>query len=193
MLTCLCSTGCILDSEPHGDELEVYRRRLVFVCLKRRVPFQDAQDVVQEALLAVSTQLRAKQFRGESSLTTWIMSIVLKKIADYWRGRQRLGRLVVTSIDNCQPEYEDFLMNLAALTPRSDFTVDVRELLERLPDEHRLVLLLNVLGGYTTAEIARLLHRSPGRTGAILADAKRRFRDLHRPQTEENLGPATTK
>lgn len=179
--------------ELHECDFSEVRRRLLFVCLKRGVPFQDAQDVVQEVLLAVSEHLAAKRFRRESSLATWVMSIALNKIADYWRKRHRLSQLIVASVDSSDPAYEDFLLGLASSDPGCDFVCDVRELLERLPDEHRLVLLLNVQGGYTTEEIAGLLQRSPGRTGAILADAKQRFREMHRSLNEEISGPATTK
>ena len=50
------------------------------------------------------------------------------------------------------------------------------EVLGSLPARHWLVLVLNVREGLKTREIAPLIGLSPGRTGAILTEAKEMFR-----------------
>jgi hypothetical protein len=41
-----------------------------------------------------------------------------------------------------------------------------------------IILQLNLRGGLTTNQIAERLNLSSGRTGALLAEAKQKFRDL---------------
>lgn len=181
-LDMLYSSEDTVPADAREELLDEYARRLRFVCVKRGVPVDDAEDLTHDVLLAATLQLRSDRFRGESRFGTWIMAIALNKIAEYWRSRQRAGAVIVTSIDHCDPEYGRLVMSLAGPPMARDGTssFEVEDLLQRLPGEHRFILLLNAIGGYTTGEIARLLGRSSSRTGVLLAEAKQRFRLLHR-------------
>ena len=63
--------------EDHGDVLFRFARSRV----ARR---EAAEDLVQETLLA-GLSARA-EFRGESAVRTWLLSILRRKIADHYRG-----------------------------------------------------------------------------------------------------------
>ena len=47
---------------------------------------EDAQDAVQEALVAAIQQIRTDRFRGDACIETWLQSILKHKVLDYWRG-----------------------------------------------------------------------------------------------------------
>src|ERR1035441_10612658 len=151
---------------------ERYQARFEFICHRRGVPRNDCPDVALEALAAAAFQIRDGRFRQESSLETWLRRILQFKIADYWR---RKGREVASvAIESCDPGGKGADVLVDARDP--ELPIAVEEALAALPDEHRLLLLLNAMEGYTTKEIAGLVGRSEGRGGALLAEAKDRFR-----------------
>ena len=174
-----------------GDEAAVelfcqkYRRRLEYLCVKRGVPFEDSRDLAQEALATAVHQMRAGLFRGETSPESWLIRILLNRVADYWRARGREG--IRVPLQDCVDAEEQGGVVCASLPYQDpDLTLAIEETLRAIPDEHRVILLLNALEGYTTREIAKLLGRSEGRVGALLAEAKHMFRSITW-NTEENL------
>jgi len=177
-----------------GDEdavellCERYQARFEFICHRRGIPRNDCPDVAQEAVAAAAVQMREGKFRQESSLETWLRRILQFKIADYWR---RKGREVASvSIEACKLAEGSRGADMLLDAPDPELPIAVEEALATLPDEHRLLLLLNALEGYTTKEIAGLVGRSEGRVGALLAEAKDMFRLAIRgsKRTEETRG-----
>ena len=66
--------------DEHGDALYRYARSRI----GRR---EQAEDLVQEALIAA---LAAREdFRGQSAVRTWLLAILRRKIADYYRRNER--------------------------------------------------------------------------------------------------------
>ncbi|MCB9270240.1 MAG: RNA polymerase sigma factor [Lewinellaceae bacterium] len=51
---------------------------------------QDAEELVQDTLLGALDGVR--QFRGESSLKTWVYRIAMNKVRDHIKSRSRLKR-----------------------------------------------------------------------------------------------------
>lgn len=137
---------------------------------RRRMGPTDADDVVQETLAAVVMQAAEGRFRGDASLKTWAIAILFRRIAMESRRRSRAADGMATSLS-------DSRLNLAPLCA-GDFTehLSVWQAIEKLPEPQRAVFCLS-LEGFRTREIAVRLGRSPGRTGALLAEAKRGLRN----------------
>jgi RNA polymerase sigma factor (sigma-70 family) len=148
-----------------------YRQRLEFICAKRGVPWEDCRDIAQEALIAAVDHISHGRFRGESSLETWLIRILPNKIADFHRTQERQGALIPWSTPSNSTELapED---QVPAGGSDPYLTMVVEDTLRGIPEEHGIILLLNSLEGYTTREIARIVGRSDGRVGAMLAEAK---------------------
>jgi RNA polymerase sigma-70 factor (ECF subfamily) len=174
-----------------GDEASVevfcqkYRQRLEYFCVKRGIPFEDGRDLAQETLANAVQQMRLGRFRGEASPEFWLTRILLNRVADYWRAKGREG-IRVPLQDCVDAEERGGVVCTSAPYQDPDLTLAIEETLRAIPDEHRVILLLNALEGYTTREIAKLLGRSEGRVGALLAEAKHMFRSITW-NTEENL------
>jgi RNA polymerase sigma-70 factor (ECF subfamily) len=132
---------------------------------------EDARDVAQE------TYLRAwrawDRFEG-SDARGWLHTIGLRLAFNRRRSRQRglavLPRFGATEAPTWVPgERLDLWAALGDLRPAE-----------------RAALLLNVLDGYTQAEIAEILGAPPGTVGGWIAAAKRRTREA---LTEPGVGP----
>src|SRR2546422_10595324 len=65
--------------------VEYFKPRLMTVARKRKVLWQDCEEVAQTALVTAIDELRRNLFLGEAKLASWLYRIVEGKIADYHR------------------------------------------------------------------------------------------------------------
>jgi RNA polymerase sigma factor (sigma-70 family) len=112
-----------------------------------RIPIADAEDVLQQTLLALI--YRWDTIRDPE---TWLLGTLRRHCLMYWRDqRRRLYSAVDTAI-------LDWLSRpVAPPQERSDLLSDLRQVLERLPARCRSVLELRFQLGYEPAEVARRL------------------------------------
>ena len=120
----------------------------------------DAEDAVQEAFLLVYTKLDS--FRGESAFGTWLYKVALNSI--YMKLRQR-KHAAEDNIDDYLPTFDEHGMMQGMVRKfgndpeseavREQSTVAVREAIDRLPTDYRIVLVardIDELSGQETAE-----------------------------------------
>ena len=113
-----------------------------------------AEDVVQEALLRAWKSLDA--LRDDAAVRHWLFTIVRRENARHFEKR----RLETVDIDELTPSQSAML----AATDDADLD-EVRMAIFRLDDEYREPLVLQVLLGHSTGEIAELMNL---RQGAVL-------------------------
>lgn len=127
-----------------------------------------AEEVVQESLLRAWKSLDA--LRDDTAAKPWLLTIVRRENARYFERK----RLEVVDIDNLAPSQQALL----AEQPDDDVG-DLRKAIYALDDEYREPLVLQVLMGLSTAEIAEhmglqqgavltRLHRARGKLKAML-------------------------
>jgi RNA polymerase sigma-70 factor (ECF subfamily) len=124
-----------------------------------------AEDLIQETLLEACRS--AHTYRGESSLSTWVCGIARHRLARYYEKERReeaarAGLSVVASDE--EPDDEGFA--------RFEDRDEVIRALGRLPASHRQVLVLKYLDGWSVAEIATQLGRSPVQVQSLLQRAR---------------------
>ena len=110
-----------------------------------------AEDVVQEALLRAWKSLDA--LREDAAAKQWLLTIVRRENARYFERR----RLETVDIDNLTASQSALL----AESPNEDLA-DLREAIYGLDDDYREPLVLQVLMGYSTNEIAELMGLKQG-------------------------------
>jgi RNA polymerase sigma-70 factor, ECF subfamily len=131
-----------------------------------------AEDIVQEALLR---GWRAyPRLRAQAAAKGWLFSIVRN---EYLRSVQA---------DSRQPE------NLAEIEipddRASELGLEMREALAALPASYAEPLALQVLGGFSCAEIAAMLGTTEGATMTRLTRARQALRRLVAPAATERRG-----
>ena len=146
---------------------------------RQGIPSFEIEDISQLVMLSAFEQLRHGKFRGESSLKTWLHKIIHGKVIDYWR-KQTGVPVQLTSLTGEHEAAE--LREITELLPavRIDYGIvmTVREILSRLPDSLRIILILNRTGGYTIAEIGRALTLTSGQVAKKLYKAEALFRQM---------------
>ena len=125
-----------------------------------------AEDVVQEALLRAWKSLDALQEDGAAK--PWLLTIVRRENARYFE-RKRLETVDIDELTAAQAAM------IAA--PDDAETGDVREAIYRLDDDYREPLVLQVLMGYSTQEIAELMGLKQGAVLTRLHRARLKLKD----------------
>jgi RNA polymerase sigma-70 factor (ECF subfamily) len=124
-----------------------------------------AEDVVQESMLrAWKAQ---DSLLDEGAAKPWLLTIVRREYARLFERK----RFVTVDIDELVAREEPTLAN----AEEQDIG-DMRAALFRLPDEYREPLVLQVLMGYSTAEIARELDLSGAAVLTRLFRARQKLR-----------------
>jgi RNA polymerase sigma-70 factor (ECF subfamily) len=142
----------------------------------------DAEDAVQDALLAAHTHLH--QFRGQSQISTWLTAIVLN--CARLQLRRRL-RHVQVSLDECTADLQPVSVSerLADHRPNPEDECTESELSTRLTHLHtylsptlRRTFQLRDVDGLSIRETARILGVPIGTVKAQSARARKRLKEL---------------
>lgn len=124
--------------------------------LKRVGDEQCAEDILQDVFLQVHRHLES--LRDERRLESWLYQITRNAVADFYRRRQIIPAL--TDDLPVAPADEDEELRAALGT-------SVRHMIDDLPEEYRIPLILDVIEGVPQAEIG-------ARLGISLSGAKSR-------------------
>jgi RNA polymerase sigma-70 factor, ECF subfamily len=143
----------------------------------------DAEDAVQDALLAAYTHL--DQFRGQAQVSTWLTTILLN--CSRLQLRRRL-RHVHVSLEESVEELQSFpLERLADHRPTPEREFIESDLKTRLSDLHtqlsptlRRTFQLRDVEGRSIRETARILGVPIGTVKAQSARARKRLKELMR-------------
>ncbi len=136
-----------------------------------------AEDVVQESLLRAWKSLDA--LRDDGAAKYWLLTIVRRENARYFERR----RLETVDVDNLTPAQEALL----AASP-DDRTDDMRQAIFRLDDDYREPLVLQVLMGYSTSEIAEMMGLKQGAVLTRLHRARHKLKEEIQAEVPEDLG-----
>ncbi len=110
-----------------------------------------AEEVVQEAMLRAWKSLES--LRDDDAAKQWLLTIVRRETARYFERK----RLDTVDVDNLTPAQAAMIAD-----GHDTDTDDMRAAIYRLADDYREPLVLQVLLGYSTAEIAGLMGIKPG-------------------------------
>ena len=154
--------------EVSPDTLEQYRRELTGYCYRMLGSGFEADDAVQETMLRA---WRARKgLREPAAVRAWLFTIVRREHARLY-DRKRLSLVDIDAYSDSDEagllQYDD--------DPRIS---DLRRAILTLPDDYRVPLVMQILGGFTTAEIASELNLSVTAVLTRLFRARNRLREL---------------
>lgn len=135
--------------------------------LTRLIGAQDAEDLTQVVMLRVSAGMA--EFRGESSLSTWIYRVATNAALDLLRSRscKPAARCEAPSLEADTDNSEEFPVSFEPQSPsletnaiRAEMNACIRGFVERLPEPYGTVIVLSELEGFKNREIAEILGTS---------------------------------
>jgi RNA polymerase sigma-70 factor (ECF subfamily) len=141
---------------------------------------EDAKDMAQEAMLRVFRSL--KDFKGQSSFSTWLYRIVTNVCLDELRRRKNDKYVSLDS--TIQTDSGEMHMELCSdrETPESVYEqVEQREVIKNaireLNEEYRSVIVLRDIQGFSYEEISNILDCSLGTVKSRINRARTMLRD----------------
>ncbi len=124
----------------------------------------DAEDAVQNAVL--SAYRRLPSLRKNSSFKSWLFKILSNCCRDLLEKRSKTQDYI--------PLFEANAADIADASEKN--AVEMYAMLEQLPEIDRNIILLSVVGGYTSAEIAKMTDMKPGSVRSRQARALEKLR-----------------
>ncbi len=140
---------------PLENFLSRVQPRLKVLFARYRIPPQDTEDIIQQALLAFVYQ--RQEVRDPDA---WLLGTIRNKCLLYWREqRRKLYEAVDAAVLELMAE------PLAPDQEGSDIRRDLANAIERLPERCRTLLALRYRHGYEPPELAERLGYSPASIG----------------------------
>ncbi len=145
-----------------------------------------AADATQAAFVRAFCSLGS--FRGDSSFSTWLYRIVANVCLDELResARQPTSLTLVTDDDEGPQERSipDQAADPAREATRHERQALVHQALQRLAPEHRIVLVLYDLNGFSYQEVADALNMPLGTVKSRLSRARNALKEELKPHLE---------
>jgi RNA polymerase sigma-70 factor (TIGR02960 family) len=189
--------AALVDRARAGDEeafrqlVDIHRSGLALHCYQILGSSQDADDVVQEVLVAAWQGLRG--FEARSSLRTWLYRIATNRCLNALRSSHRHQRRQALGLDSDVPEPnrigevvwlepfpDDRLSDVIDPAPGPEARYEGREAislafvtaLQLLPPRQRAVLVLRDVLGYSAREAAGMLDSTEASVNSALTRAR---------------------
>lgn len=143
--------GCLNNDRKSQQALfEMFSPKMLALCMRHAHSREEAEDMMIEGFVSVFQQIQ--NFKKESSLETWIHSIMVYTAIGIYR-KQKKFRLH-EGLDGHEElsdnsSSDDIVTKLQAQ--------QVLALLQRMPDDLRIILNLHIIDGFSLTEIAEQL------------------------------------
>jgi RNA polymerase sigma-70 factor (ECF subfamily) len=174
------------------EELATHRDVLLRFALLHLRDQPAAEDAVQDTLLAALDALDT--FRGESSLQTWLVGILKRRLVDHFRRQQRQVDATEVGLDRSDADDAGLLTQLFdrsgkwvsaprpwpdpyAAMEQAGFWQAFEECIRHLPARQARAFVLRELVGLEAAEICKELAINPSNYWVLLHRARLRLRD----------------
>ena len=176
------------DGDAFRQLVEPLHRELQVHCYRTLGSIQDAEDMVQETMLAAWSAL--DRFDGRA-LRAWLYRIATNRCLNHLRGKRHRGpsraptsNAVPTASPTSEPwwlePYPDHLVDIADTEPGPEARYDTREslslsficALQTLTPQQRAVLLLRDVLGFSGYEVAEILETTRASVNSTLQRAR---------------------
>ncbi|HEY3062259.1 MAG TPA: sigma-70 family RNA polymerase sigma factor [Chloroflexota bacterium] len=151
-----------------------HRRPLHAFFLGRTSDRELALDLLQELFLRVWRSIQVVDALPAERRHHWLYSVARNLVVDTYRTRAA-GAAAVARLQRLTPPDSVDPPETTAL--QSELVDRLDRAIHKLPDDLRIVLVLQVLGERTSAQIGELLGRPPGTVRYQLARVRRRLAD----------------
>jgi RNA polymerase sigma-70 factor, ECF subfamily len=148
----------------YEDMVRRFGGRLLGTALRYLRSEDDAHDALQDTFLYAFRSIG--NFKGDSQLSTWLHRIVINTSLMHLRARKRRPETEEAQINELLPRFDPrghWIGEWTAAVPAhisveiSESRAMVRRCIGRLPDNHRIILLLRDIDELSTGEVASLL------------------------------------
>ncbi len=146
-----------------------FQPELMKIALKKAKTRKDAEDLVQETFINCLKQIHL--FRENSSLKTWMISILRHEIADYYR--KKYAKKAIKTVP-----LTEFILN-RKIEDSKKVSQKVSTVLGKMMERRKKLLLMKYVDGLDVKEIADRVGRSFKAVESDLYRARQDFKKLY--------------
>jgi RNA polymerase sigma-70 factor (ECF subfamily) len=179
------------DEDAFRELTDPYRHELQMHCYRIVGSTQDAEDLLQETLLAAWRGL--EQFKGRASIRAWLYRIATNRSLDLLRASERRPQLEpmteppepsrIAEPVWLEPYPDALLEGIADEAPGPDARYETKEAtalafvagLQHLPPQQRAAIVLRDVLGFRAGEVAEMLDTSEPAINGLLKRARSAF------------------
>lgn len=166
------------DMGAYDDLIRRYQERIYATVYHMTSNHEDANDLAQEAFIKAFQAL--KSFKGGSSFYTWVYRIAVNKTINFLKQRKNRAQISLNDLDFNAEHDPDLVALISDKTPRRDINLaELQEKLngamQKLSDDHRLVVTLHDVQGMSHEEIAAIMDCNIGTVRSRLFYARQQL------------------
>lgn len=154
-----------------------YEKKIYNLCLRMTSSREDASDLTQEAFLKAYRRLDT--FKGDSSFYLWIYKIASNTCLDFLRREKKRRSDSLTYEDESgqliETELPDVRYSPELLMDKRNMRESINAGLRELSPEHRNILIMREIGGFSYSEIAEALGITGGTVKSRISRARRQL------------------
>lgn len=169
--------------------VNLFSKKVYNTCIGMLQNIEDAEDVTQEIFVAI--HLNVKDFKGESSLSTWIYRVSVNKCLEFIRKKNRKKRSgIFKSIFSSDGEktlenHSDFIHPGIQLENQERAKV-LFKAIELLPEHQKTAYILHKLEQVSYNEISSIMEVSLSSVESLLFRAKQNLKKHLTAYYDEN-------
>lgn len=166
------------DLAAYDELVRRYQERIYATVYHMTSNHEDANDLTQEAFIKAFHAL--KSFKGGSSFYTWVYRIAVNKTINFLKQRKHRSSMSLNDLDFNAEKDPDLVALISDKTPRRDAALSelqkkLNEAMQKLSDQHRLVVTLHDVQGLAHEEIAEIMDCNVGTVRSRLFYARQQL------------------
>ena len=168
----------VLDGDQKAFEELVmrYEDKVYSLCYRMCNDREEARDLAQEAFVKAWRGLA--QYKADAAFSTWLYRLTSNVCIDYLRKKKKRTLLFLCGEEEQTPDIPD-----PAPTPEAHFLAKqkqeaVRQAMDQLEEEFRIVLTLRAMEEHNYDEIARILNIKVGTVKSRISRGREKLRKI---------------
>ncbi|MBI5858218.1 MAG: RNA polymerase sigma factor [Sphingobacteriales bacterium] len=159
--------------------VENYRNRVFHTVLNILQDSKEAEDAAQETFIQVFESVSG--FKEESSLSTWIYRIAVRKALDKIRRkktRQRLRQLLPWWMPDEKKRSDDMFYHPGIIAENKEKAAVLFKAIESLPEKQKLAFTLIKVQGLNYEEVCSIMQQNIKAVESLITRAKQNLQKL---------------
>lgn len=158
-----------------------YEKKIYNIAFQMFKNEHDAYDASQEVFIKVYKSI--DKFNFNASFSTWLHRIAVNTCIDEYRKKKRkthisLDEPVETESNSIERQIEDKSMTPEEVIIQNENVNEMRAAIRQLNEDHRIIIILRDIKGYSYEEITNILECSIGTVKSRLSRARNALKNI---------------
>jgi len=167
------------DIESFEELIQNHQQKAFNIAYRMLGNLEDANDVTQEAFLRVYRSI--DKFKGNSSFSTWLYSIVNNVCIDFIRKHKKTKVIYIDDNqyqEGYQKEIPDRKNAPEDLLEKKEIKERVHDAINQLNYDQRTIIILRDIQGFSYQEIAEILNISEGTVKSRISRGRNNLKEI---------------